>query len=276
MYGIKTDDNGLLVNPLEKTLEYLKSEDEHHKLLYTVPDFQNPAGMTLCAERRKKIIELARKYNVFILEDLPYRYLRFEGKMTDPMVKTDNCKNTIGLFSFSKVLSPGFRLGYIVANEEIINHMVVIKQSVDLCTSNFIQLITNEFIKQNHYHAHVEKIKQAYKKKKDTMLKALGKYMPEGVTWTKPEGGMFLFVRLPQHMDADLMFPEAIKENVAYVVGSAFHCDQSGKNTMRLNFSFPTEEQIDEGIKRLASVIKKHWNDKTPHPTETEFAASRD
>ena len=162
----------------------------------------------------------------------------------------------ISLFTFSKTLAPGLRLGFILADEAIIQKMAILKQSLDLCTSSLNQLLAAEFLKSGMFRQHVQGIKTLYKSKKDLMLKTLEREMPEGVTWTKPEGGLFLWVRLPEHMNADELFYEAIKENVAYVVGSAFHCDGSGQNTMRLNFSYPSLEQIEEGIKRLAHVIK--------------------
>ena len=134
--------------------------------------------------------------------------------------------------------------------------MAILKQSLDLCTSSLNQLIAAEFLKSGVAREHIAAVKTLYRARRDAMLQALERYMPEGVTWTRPEGGLFLWVRLPEHMNADELFSEAIKENVAYVIGSAFHCDGGGQNTMRLNFSYPTEEQIDEGIKRLAKVIK--------------------
>jgi 2-aminoadipate transaminase len=261
LHGVRTEDDGIILSSLEEKLSNAKKP---YKFAYVVSDFQNPAGMTLGADKRKKLIDIAHKYNILLIEDLPYRPLRFEGQMLEPMVKTDNMQNTVGLFSLSKTLAPGFRLGFIVANKEIINKMTIVKQSMDLCTSNFSQLVVNEFLKGPHYEEHVNKIRATYKGKKDAMLSALQTYMPEGVTWTKPEGGMFLFVRLPENMNADEMFPEAIKENVAYVIGSSFHCDGSGKNTMRLNFSYPTKEEINEGIKRLAEVVKKNCKSDKP------------
>ncbi|MCX5783393.1 MAG: PLP-dependent aminotransferase family protein, partial [Elusimicrobia bacterium] len=246
--GVKTDDKGVLVDEVENRLKKLRSEGEHYKFIYIVPDFQNPSGVTLCQERREKLVKLSEEYNVIIIEDSPYRQVRFEGKAPDMIYKLDKQSNVVSLFTFSKTFAPGLRLGFILAHEELIKRMVVLKQSLDLCTSSFCQLITAEYLKQGHFKSHMQKIVKLYKSKKDAMLSALERYMPQGVTWTKPEGGLFLFARLPQYLNADELFHEAIKENVAYVIGSAFHCDGSGKNTMRLNFSFSSEEEIDEGI----------------------------
>ncbi|HOW88894.1 MAG TPA: PLP-dependent aminotransferase family protein, partial [Elusimicrobiales bacterium] len=224
-------------------------------------DFQNPSGVTLSEQRRKKIITLSDKYDVVVIEDSPYRQVRFEGAAPKMLYRLDKetrrTDNIISLFTMSKTFAPGLRMGVIVAHEDIIKKMEILKQSLDLCSSSLNQLIAAEFLRTGYFEKHIERVKTVYKTKKDAMVSALGRYMPEGVTWTKPEGGLFLWVKLPESMSADDMFAEAIKENVAYVIGSAFHCDGSGKNTMRLNFSYATPEEIDEGVKRLAATVKK-------------------
>ena len=257
--GVKSDDCGMRMDDLEVKLNKLKSEEEHYKFIYIIPDFQNPNGITLTQERREELVRLSREYDVIIIEDSPYRQIRFEGKAPDMLYKLDTSGNVISLFTFSKTFAPGFRLGYIVAHEAIIKKLTILKQSIDLCSSPFAQLVAAEFLRGGYYKTHVAKVREIYKNKKDAMLSALSAYMPGGVTWTKPEGGLFLWLRLPEKMDADELFSEALKENVAYVIGSAFHCDGSGHNTMRLNFSYSTPEQIDEGIKRLAKVFKDNW-----------------
>ena len=256
LMGIKADDNGLLTADLDAKLAKLRQDDEHYKFIYVVPDFQNPSGVTMSAHRRAELVKISERYDVFLVEDSPYRQIRFEGTAPQTLYKMNNTGNVISLFTFSKTLAPGLRLGFILADEAIIQKMAILKQSLDLCTSSLNQLLAAEFLKSGMFRQHVQGIKTLYKSKKDLMLKTLEREMPEGVTWTKPEGGLFLWVRLPEHMNADELFYEAIKENVAYVVGSAFHCDGSGQNTMRLNFSYPSLEQIEEGIKRLAHVIK--------------------
>ena len=259
--GVKLEDDGISTDELEEKLAWLRTQDEHYKFVYLVPDFQNPSGVTLSAEKRRKVVELSEKYDVAIIEDSPYRQIRFEGTAPDMLYrldqKTRKTNNIISLFTFSKTFAPGLRLGVILAHPQIIKKMEILKQSLDLCTSSLNQLIAADFLRSGYFEKHIEVIKKTYKLKKDTMVAALEKYMPEGVTWTKPEGGLFLWVRLPEGMSADEMFADALKENVAYVIGSAFHCDGSGKNTMRLNFSYPTPEDIDEGIKRLATAVKK-------------------
>lgn len=258
--GVKMDDEGIITSELEQKLQWLKDQDEHYKFIYLVPDFQNPSGVTLSEKKRKRVIELSEKYNVAVIEDSPYRQIRFEGKEPKMLYKLDKetkkTDNIISLFTMSKTFAPGLRIGIILANENIIRKMVILKQSLDLCTSSLNQLLAAEFLKTGYFYSHVEKVNKVYKAKKDAMLSALEKYMPEGVTWTKPQGGLFLWLKLPENISADEMFEDAIKENVAYVIGSAFHVDGSGKNTMRMNFSYPTLDEIEEGIKRLAKAVK--------------------
>ncbi|MEQ8224716.1 MAG: PLP-dependent aminotransferase family protein [Candidatus Eremiobacterota bacterium] len=258
MHGIPTDHDGILVDVLEDTLGQLKGTEEHYKFIYLVPDFQNPAGVTLSLERRKKIIELSKKYDILIIEDTPYRELRFEGQSPPSLMSLDDTSNVVMLHTFSKIFVPGFRLGWVIAHADIIRKLAFAKQSVDLCTPAFTQLITYEYCRRGLLEEHIETVKRAYHKKRDVMLRALEEYMPkvEGVRWTRPQGGLFLWIMLPDHINCDKLFYEAIEQDVAFVIGSAFHCDGRGQNTMRLNFSYPTHEEIDEGIKRLAKVIK--------------------
>jgi len=259
--GVRMTEDGIITTELEEKLKWLKNQDEHYKFVYIVPDFQNPSGVTLSEKKRKRVVELSEEYNVIVVEDSPYRQIRFEGKAPNMIYKMDKetkkTDNIISIFTISKTFAPGLRIGMILANEQIIKKMVILKQSLDLCTSSLNQLIAADFFATGEFYRHIEKVKKVYKEKKDAMLACLERYMPEGVTWTKPEGGLFLWVKLPEHISADDMFEEAIKENVAYVIGSAFHIDGSGKNTMRLNFSYPTLYEIEEGIKRLARVVKK-------------------
>jgi len=264
--GVKIEKDGILTDLLEEKLQWLRDQDEHYKFIYIVPDFQNPSGVTLSEAKRKKIVEISEKYNVAIIEDSPYRQIRFEGTAPDMIYKIDkegkNTDNIISLFTLSKTFAPGLRIGVILAHENIIKKMVILKQSLDLCTSSLNQLIAAEFFKTGYFYTHVKKVREVYKKKKDAMVGALEKYMPEGVSWTNPEGGLFLWVILPEYISADDMFQEAVNQKVAYVIGSAFHVDGSGKNTMRLNFSYPTIDEIEEGIKRLAKVVKNRMLNK--------------
>src|SRR6056297_87506 len=255
--GIKFDEGGMREDFLEEKLQELKENGENPKFIYIIPDFQNPAGITMPEKRRKAIIEIARKYDVMIVEDSPYREIRFEGEPQKTLYELDNTGQVITLGTFSKTFAPGFRLGFVIAHPEIIDKMVIAKQSIDLCTPTFTQKIAAKYISKGLFDKNLKNTIAQYKSKRDNMLKAFKEYMPKGVTWTEPEGGLFLFLQLPEHMDAQKLFYKAIEKNVAFVMGSVFHCDDSGKNTMRINFSFMSEEKTTEGIKRLAQAIKE-------------------
>jgi 2-aminoadipate transaminase len=207
-------------------------------------------------ERRKRLLQLAYQYEVPILEDSPYRDLRYKGKTVPAIFSLDNQNHVIVLGTFSKLLAPGLRLAWIMAPVEWMDRMVVAKQSMDLCSPTYTQVMAAEYLKRGLLPRQIENIRKVYGRKLEVMLEALRRYMPKGVEWSKPEGGLFLWVKLPRKMSANDLFPKAIENKVAYVVGSAFHCNGKGQNTIRINFSFPSEQQIDEGIQRLAKMIR--------------------
>ena len=258
--GVNIEDDGSDVAGMRRRLDELAADGISPKFIYVVPDFQNPAGITMSEERRTKLIELAHTYDVLIIEDSPYKELRFEGETQKSIFALDGTGHVIGLHTFSKILFPGMRLGWMIGDEAVIQKMVIAKQSTDLCTPPFNQAIIAEFAARGLLGKVIEKVKSIYRVKRDLMLEALDEHMPDlpGLSWTRPEGGLFLWVRLPDGFDAEQLFYEALEQNVAFVVGTAFHCDGGGQNAMRLNFSFPTKENIAEGVKRLASVIAKH------------------
>jgi 2-aminoadipate transaminase len=256
MLGIEFDDHGMRSDKLEEQLSVLKSNGEKPKFIYIIPDFQNPAGITMPDYRRLEIIEIAKKYDVLIVEDSPYRELRFEGEPQTRMCALDQTGHVITLGTFSKIFVPGFRLGWMVAHEAIADKFVVAKQSTDLCTSSFVQNVAAKYVKDGYFEKNLKTTINSYREKRDIMLKGFEEHMPEGVTWTKPEGGLFLFVTLPEYMDTEELFKIAVKNNVAFVLGSVFHCNGKGKNTMRINFSYVSIEKNIEGVKRLAEVIK--------------------
>ena len=260
LIGVPLDEDGMRMDLLERELEKLAKRREKPKFIYVVPDFQNPAGITMSEARRTELIELARRYDVMIIEDSPYKELRFEGDSVRSIFALDGDGQVIGLHTFSKILFPGMRLGWIIADEAVIQKLVIAKQSTDLCTPAFTQAIVAEFASRGLLAKAIENVKRVYKEKREIMLSALDEHMPDlpGLSWTRPQGGLFLWVRLPEHVDADELFYEAIEQNVAFVVGSAFHCDGGGRSSMRLNFSYPTNEDIVEGVKRLARVIENH------------------
>lgn len=252
-YGLRQDDR------LEEAVNALVAAGKSPKFIYSIPDFQNPSGVTMTIEERKNVIAVAEKYDLLIIEDSPYKQIRFEGESLPSMYSM--CPERVVLLgTFSKIFVPGFRLGWVVANDNVIDRLIVAKQSADLCTPIFNQMVAARYLKSGNFHTNIVKIKELYKHKKNVMIKAFEDYMPEGVTWTNPEGGLFLFLNLPPQYDTRELFDIAIKENVAFVIGEAFHCDGSGKNTMRMNFSYASDEKIIEGIKRLAKAIRELYD----------------
>jgi 2-aminoadipate transaminase len=256
--GIRLDENGMRSDLLEEKLKKMKAFGEKPKFIYTIPDFQNPAGITMPESRRQEILDIARKYDILIVEDSPYRELRFEGKPRKMIYAMDNTGQVISIGTFSKILAPGFRIGWMIASEAIIDKLVIAKQTADLCTSPFVQKIAARYLETGIFDSHLVKIRDMYHEKRDIMLSALREYMPAGVSWTEPEGGLFLFLTLPAHIEAEDLFMQAIEEKVAFVPGNVFHCDGSGRNTLRLNFSFASKEMNIEGIRRLAKAIGKN------------------
>ncbi|OFY64795.1 MAG: aminotransferase [Bacteroidetes bacterium RBG_13_43_22] len=254
--GIALDEKGMKPDELEKTISTLRELGRIIKFIYIIPDFQNPAGITLPEERRKRIIEIAEKYDILIVEDSPYRDVRFSGETQPMMYNLDNTGRVITLCTFSKIFAPGFRVGWVIGHPEILDRIVMAKQTADLCTSAFVQKIIARYLEKGLLEKNLVKTIALYSERRNYMIECFRKYMPEGVTWTEPEGGLFLFVTMPPGIDADRIFRKAIEKNVAFVSGSTFYCNDSGHNTMRINFSFSKPEVIEEGIKRLAGVIK--------------------
>jgi 2-aminoadipate transaminase len=242
---------------LEETVIHLKELGKKIKFLYVIPDFQNPAGITLPESRRIKIIEIAEKYDLLILEDSPYREIRFEGEPQRLMYELDTTGRVTTLCTFSKILSPGFRVGWILGNPEILDKIVMAKQTADLCTSSFVQKIIARYLEKGLLEKNLKNTISLYRERRNLMIESFRKQMPENVTWTEPQGGLFLFVTLPAHMDSDIIFRKAIEKNVAFVSGSTFFCNDSGRNTMRINFSYSKPADIVEGVKRLAAVIRE-------------------
>jgi len=256
--GIPSDEHGMDPKLLEAKLAELAAKGEQVKFMYIIPDFQNPSGVTMPEFRRKEIIEIAHKYHVLIVEDSPYRELRFEGEAQPTIYQLDKEGTTITLGTFSKIFVPGFRIGWVIADPKIIDKFVTTKQSVDLCTPPFVQRIAGRYMEKGLFSTKLGDIIRLYKHKKDLMMDCFEKYLPEGVKWTNPEGGLFLFVYLPEHMDAEKLFKIAIANKVAFVLGTVFYCDGSGKNTLRINFSYCSDEQIVEGVKRLGQAIREY------------------
>ena len=225
------------------------------KFLYMIPDFQNPSGESLTLEERKMLADLAEEYGFLIVEDSPYRELRYEGEHI-PTIYSLAPDRVIHLGSFSKIFAPGFRLGWAIAHPDILDKIYVCKQSLDLCPPIFDQYVAAEFLESGRLDENLKKSVLLYKEKRDLLLSLLDEYLPEGVKWTRPEGGLFLFLTLPEGFDAVAFYDQALSAGVAYVAGEFFHPDRSGKNTMRLNFSFMSPEKIIAGIRLLAELLK--------------------
>ena len=238
-----------------QVIEQVLSEGKKIKFLYMIPDFQNPSGESLTFGERKMLVELARRYGFLIVEDSPYRELRYEGEDIPTMYSIDP-DIVIHLGSFSKIFAPGFRLGWAIAHPEILDKIYVCKQSLDLCPPVFDQYVAAEFLRSGRLDANLSRSIGLYKGKRDLLLSLLEKYMPQGVRWTHPEGGLFLFLTMPEGFDAVKFYDTALDAGVAYVAGEFFHPDGSGKNTMRMDFSFMTEEKITEGVQLLARLLR--------------------
>ncbi|MCK5592692.1 PLP-dependent aminotransferase family protein [Candidatus Bathyarchaeota archaeon] len=258
MIGVPQDEAGMRMDLLEKALAKLAKRGKKPKLIYVVPDFQNPSGVTMSMQRRKKLLQIAYQYAVPILEDSPYRDLRYVGKNVPAIYCLDTQNQVIVLGTFSKLLCPGLRIAWIIAPTEWMDRMIVAKQAMDLCSPTFTQLLVAEYLRRGLLPMQIEKIRKLYGRKLKVMLNALNQHMPEGVKWSKPKGGLFLWVELPKKMSANDLFPKAIRYKVAYVIGSAFHCNGEGQNTLRINFSYAPESQIIEGIQRLAKMFKEN------------------
>ena len=239
----------------EKVIDGASAEGRKIKFLYMIPDFQNPSGESLTLEERCMLIALAQKHDFLIVEDSPYRELRYEGEHVPTMYSLDPDR-VIHLGSFSKIFAPGFRLGWALAHPDILDKIYVCKQSLDLCPPIFDQYVAAEFLRSGRLDANLSKTMALYRSKRDLLLNLLEKHMPEGVRWTRPEGGLFLFLTMPDGFDAVEFYDKALDAGVAYVAGEFFHPDRSGKNTMRLNFSFMTPEKISAGIELLAKLLR--------------------
>ena len=249
------DDPDAFRQAYEEEIARVKTAGKKIRFLYMIPDFQNPSGESLTLAERKMLVELAQKHDFLIVEDSPYRELRYEGEHIPTMYSLDPDR-VIHLGSFSKIFAPGFRLGWAIAHPEILDKIYVCKQSLDLCPPIFDQYVAAEFLRSGRLDANLAKSIELYKGKRDLLLGLLEEHMPEGITWTHPEGGLFLFLTMPEGFEAVKFYDKALDAGVAYVAGEFFHPDGSGKNTMRMNFSFMTKERMTEGVRLLAELLR--------------------
>lgn len=248
---VESDDEGMRVDQVEEALTH------HPKLIYIVSEFSNPKGTTLSAERRSRLIDLSHQYGVPILEDNPYSELRYTGVAPAPLAALDRDGLVIHIGTFSKTISPGMRLGWLIAAEPIFKEAVIAKQAADLHTASVEQRAAALLLQDFDYDRHISLLCQVYGERCKTMRDAIEHHFPAGTSWTRPEGGLFLWVELPEAVSAEEMFEDALRERVAFVPGTSFFAGEPRTNFMRLNFSNQNPEMIDEGIRRIAAILKR-------------------
>ena len=255
---IPLDAQNMRLDLFEERMKQLSKRASPPELVYALPNFHNPAGVTMPEKNRKRLLDLASDYDFMILEDDPYCELRYVGNHLRPIKSFDDEGRVIYMSTFSKVLSPGLRVGWVVADSEILGKMIIAKQSADVCTNVLGQRIAHEYVAQGYIDPQIEKIKKIYSRKMKIMLTGMDEFMPGGVHWVKPEGGMFLWVNLPDAIDSSDLLKSALRKRVAFVTGKAFYPDpKDGKCCMRLNFTHPADGLITEGLRRLGSVVNQ-------------------
>ena len=252
---VDMDSDGMRIDLLEETLDGLERDGRRPKFIYTVPSFQNPAGVTMSQARRLRLVEVARERELLVLEDNPYGLLRYEGDAPTPLLSLDGGVYVMYLGTFSKILSPGIRLGWVVAPPPVLEKINLGKQAADLCTSTLSQLMVQAYFEESRWRDYVESLTEIYRARRDTMLDALAEHFPRQAEWTRPAGGLFIWVTLPDFIDTTDLLARALRDNVAFVPGEAAFLDGRGRNAMRLNFSGSDEDAIREGIRRIGEVV---------------------
>ncbi|MEM2216914.1 MAG: PLP-dependent aminotransferase family protein, partial [Thermofilaceae archaeon] len=257
--GASMDENGVNVEAVERVLKEAKRRGTRVKFIYTIPTCHNPTGSTQSFERRKLLLELAEEYDTLVVEDDPYSYFTFEGGEPPSLKSMDDGGKVIYVSTVSKLLAPGLRLGWVIADEALINALAVAKQAVTLQSPTLCQYVLLEALRKSLIEKQLPRIKEIYRRRRDVMLEALSEHMPESAQWTRPRGGMFVWLTAPSRVNLDALLPLALeKYKVAYVPGTSFHIDGSGYNTARLSFSYPPLDSMKEGVARLARMIKEH------------------
>lgn len=255
VHAIPFDDEGMRMDLLEAELEKIGKNNPRLKFCYTIPNFQNPGGVTMTQARRKRLLELSHEYGFIVIEDDPYGRLRYEGGHQIPLKAQDD--RVVYLGTISKILAPGLRTGWVIAPRSIISKVNLVKQGTDLCGSSFDQIVVEHYFTETPWQRTLQKFVKTYRTRRDAMLAALEEHFPPEATWTHPEGGFFVWVTLPEYMDTGSMLAEALEAGVTYVPGDSFFPGGTqGKNCMRINFSYETPENIEEAIRRLAGVIE--------------------
>jgi 2-aminoadipate transaminase len=254
---IAMDADGMRVDELEATLARLEAEGRRPKFIYTVPNFQNPAGVTLSLPRRRRLVEVAHERELLVLEDNPYGLLRFEGDALPTLRSLDGGRFVVYLGTFSKILSPGIRLGWAAAPGPVYEKLNLGKQAADLCSSSFSQAFVAAYFAHARWQDYLASLRELYRRRRDTMLDALADYFPPESDWTRPRGGLFIWATLPDYIDTTDLLARALEENVAFVPGRAAYLDGRGASSMRLNFSGVSEEDIREGVRRIGKVLSE-------------------
>ncbi len=256
-HQVEMDGDGMRIDLLEDLLERLAADGQRPKFIYSVPNFQNPAGVTLSLERRRRLVELARERELLIVEDNPYGLLRFEGDHLPPLYQLDGGDYVLYVGTFSKILSPGIRLGWCVTPPPVTKKIVLGKQASDLCTSSLTQYFTHEWFAEEPWQDYVREVTQIYRSRRDVMLESLARFFPPQASWTEPAGGLFVWATLPDYINTTDLLAKALGQNVAFVPGEAAYLDGRGTASMRLNFSGSPEEQIREGVRRIGAVVSE-------------------
>jgi len=252
---VAMDEHGLVPEALEQAITAVRAAGKRLKFLYTIPNFHNPAGVTLSAERRQRVIEICRLADLLILEDNPYGLLGFDSEPI-PAMRAAESEHIVYLGSFSKTFAPGFRVGWALAPHAVREKLVLAQESATLCPPAFSQLAVSSYLAQHDWRQQIKDFTELYRERRDAMLEALTEEMPAAATWTIPHGGFYVWLTLPEGLDAKAMLPRAVTQRVAYVPGTAFYADGFGSRCMRLSYCFPTPERIREGVRRLGSVIR--------------------
>jgi 2-aminoadipate transaminase len=257
-HQVPMDEEGMLLDELESLCERLDAEGRKPKFIYSVPSFQNPAGVTLSLERRRRLVELARDREILVVEDNPYGLLRYEGDPEPPLYQLDGGDYVVYVGTLSKILSPGIRIGWAVAPPPVMEKIALGKQATDLCTSTLAQYFALEYFAEGRWRAYIGDLCEIYRSRRNAMLEALERHFPPQATWTRPEGGLFVWASLPEYIDTSDLLAKALRENVAFVPGAAAYVDgRRGSNSMRLNFSGSTEDEIREGVRRIGAVVSE-------------------
>ncbi len=254
---VEMDRDGMRVDQMEATLDRLEEEGRRPKFIYTVPTFQNPAGVTMSLPRRERLVRIAQERELLVLEDNPYGLLRYEGEPVPTLRALDGGEFVIYLGTFSKILSPGIRLGWAVAPRPVLAKMNIGKQAADLCSSSMTQHFVAAYFDSGHWQEYVRSLAEIYRRRRDTMLDALAEHLPPEAEWTHPSGGLFVWATLPDYIDTTDLLARALQEHVAFVPGRAAFLDGRGGSSMRLNFSGVSEDDIREGVRRVGKVVRE-------------------